>query len=100
MGRIDAAMASLDNTDWSNAEVVDQPRPASTVYSVRLPDGVSQQFEAVASERGITPTKLIRELIDAAIASPREGQVVTLRVEDLHRALDAVIVQVKTREAA
>lgn len=101
MGRIDEAMAALDNPDWTGAEVVRDQRPASTVYSVRLPDAVAKPFEDIATARGITPTKLLRELVDHAIASQgAETQVVTLNVEDLHRALDAVIVQVKTREAA
>lgn len=100
MSKTDQAMAALEDTDWSGAEVVREPRPASTVFSVRLPDGVSQAFEAIATEREVTPTKLLRELVDAAIAGHSEGQVVTLRVEDLHKAIDAMVVQAQTREAA
>lgn len=86
----------LDNTDWSDAEVVREQRPVSIVHSVRLPDALSQRLEAEASQRGMTPSALIRELLEAALPSPTraaesETQTVTVRVVDIQHAVDTAV---------
>ena len=100
MSKHDDALSALDNTDWSGAQVVADHRPASTVYSVRLPRALAMQFEAVASRRGLTPTGLLKELAEAAVARGNgDDPEVTVRASDLHRLVDRLVVD-RTRQAA
>lgn len=94
MSRGNDAAKALTNTDWSGAEVERVQRPASTVYSVRLPDALAQKFETLATARGVTPTGLLRELAESAIvAGTGEEREVTVRPSDLHRVLDRWLVE-------
>ncbi|TQS39731.1 CopG family transcriptional regulator [Cryptosporangium phraense] len=83
-----ASSTVLASTDWSGAVV--ETRPASIVHSTRLPAPLSERLEAEAARRGITPSALIREYVEAALAGPAVtgDATVTLRLADLHRAID------------
>ncbi len=86
-----AAMAALTNQDWSAAEVDTEPRRVSIVHSARIPAELSEQLETEAVRRGITPSKLIAELVAEGLAAREASGTVTVRVADLHRAIDQVI---------
>lgn len=92
MSREDA-MQALADTDWSGATVEREPRPVSVVHSVRLPTELSGRLEAEAQRRGLTPGALIRELVGAGLSGADDDAIVTVRVGDLHRAIDSLVQQ-------
>jgi hypothetical protein len=88
----DEALATLSSTDWSDAEVDTQDRAASVVFSFRVPADLSAAIVAAAEARGLRPGTWLRELIEDAVArQPREDETVTVRVADLHRAIDTIV---------
>lgn len=92
MRREDEALAALASTDWSGAEVDGQERTASVVFSFRVPADLSEQIVAAAEARGLKPGAWVREVMEAAVARPRsEEETVTVRVADLHRAIDTIV---------
>jgi len=86
-----AALATLNDQDWSGGEVDTEPRRVSVVHSARIPAELSAELEAEASRRGITPSKLIAELVAEGLRTQAARGVVTVRVADLYRAIDQVI---------
>lgn len=86
-----AAVAALADQNWSEAEVDSEPRRVSVVHSARIPAELSALLEAEAERRGITPSKLIAELVAEGLDARRASGLVTVRVADLHRAIDSVI---------
>jgi predicted DNA-binding protein len=87
----DEAMQALENTDWSGATVERERRPVSVIHSVRFPTELSERLEAEATRRGLTPSALIRDLVDAALTGTPDEATVTVRVADLHRAIDSAL---------
>lgn len=90
MSREDALRA-LNESDWSSAEVEREPRAVSIVHSVRLPAELSGRVEAEAQRRRVTPSAVIRELIEVGLAAVGDDTTVTVRVSDLHRAIDRMV---------
>lgn len=90
MKREDAEKA-LASTDWTDATVDRDPRPASIVHSVRFPAELSKKLEAEADRRGVTPSVLIRDLVTAALVAAEQDETVTVRIADLHRAIDLAL---------
>jgi predicted DNA-binding protein len=86
----DEALRALHDTDWSGAEVVREPRPVMVVHSARIPGELSERLEAEATRRGITPSALIRTLVEEGLRQAAEDATVTVRLADLHRAIDTV----------
>jgi hypothetical protein len=95
MSRHDDAIAELDdNRDWSDAEVDDRPRTVTIVQSARMPKELNERLLQEAARRGISPSKLICDLVDEGLraAADEESQrTVTIRLADLHRAIDAAV---------
>jgi predicted DNA-binding protein len=89
----DDAIRALDSTDWTGATVETEPRTASFVYSVRIPADLSEDLETEATRRGLTPSGLIRELVTAGLGAVDDNATVTLRVADLRRAIDTVVMR-------
>ncbi|MBW4703009.1 MULTISPECIES: hypothetical protein [unclassified Micromonospora] len=52
---------------------------------------MSTRLEAEAHRRGITPSALICELVDAGLTPATDDTTVTVRAADLRRAIDHVI---------
>jgi predicted DNA-binding protein len=87
----DEAIQALNETDWTSATVEHERRPVSVIHSVRFPSDVSDRLEAEARRRGLTPSALVRELVDAGLSDLDEDTTVTVRVADLHRAIDRAL---------
>ena len=85
------AMRALADTDWSGATVERERRPVSVIHSVRFPTDVSQRLEAEAERRGLTPSALVRELVEAGLSGADDDTTVTVRIADLHRAIDRAL---------
>jgi hypothetical protein len=90
MSRKKAADA-LASTDWSGATVDRQSRSVSVVHSVRFPADLSRKLEAEADRQGVTPSVLIRDLVSAALVAGEKDETVTVRIADLHRAIDLAL---------
>lgn len=63
---IDSVTGSLDFTD---AEIVTQPREATVVYSARLPEDLATRIVAIAEQRGTTASDAVRELLVLGLAA-------------------------------
>jgi predicted DNA-binding protein len=92
------ADAALASRDWSGAEVEpDRPRGASVVHSTRMSRELTERLFAEAARRGVTPSELIREYVEAGLDAAAdadadaENTVVTVRLADLHRAIDTAV---------
>jgi hypothetical protein len=89
--RREEAERALASTDWTNATVERGPRQASIVHSVRIPIELSKRLEAEADRQGVAPSILIRDLVTAALLAAEHDETVTVRVADLHRAIDLAV---------
>jgi hypothetical protein len=87
----DEAERSLASTDWSGSTVEREPRQVSIVHSVRFPAELSKKLEAEADRQGVTPSVLIRDLVTAALLAAEQDETVTVRIGDLHRAIDLAL---------
>jgi predicted DNA-binding protein len=85
------ALRALAETDWTGAEVDRAPKPVSVVHSVRLPHDLSVRLEAEAHQRGVTPSALIRDLVQSGLMAVDDDTTITVRVADLRRAFDTVV---------
>lgn len=83
--------AALDSRDWSDVTLDDKPRTVSIVQSVRMPRELVEKLYAEAGRRGVTTSQLIRDLVEVGLSAPADDTTVTVRVADLHRALDQVL---------
>jgi hypothetical protein len=91
MSRRKEAAEALANRDWSGATVDREPRQVSIVHSVRFPAELSKKIEGEADRQGVTPSVLIRDLVAAALVANERDETVTVRVADLHRAIDLAL---------
>lgn len=91
MNRDDLARRGNEDNDWSSGgEVVNKPRTVSMVYSTRLPDDLSRWLEDDATRRGINPSALLRELVAEARRASEQDKTVTVRMSELHKAINQV----------
>lgn len=88
MSRFDEAAAALDDRDWSGAKADDRPRSASVVQSVRFPRELTERLLAEAERRGVTPSEVIRDLVEQGLSGV--DQSATVRLADVHRVIDAL----------
>ena len=88
MSKFDEATAALDDGDWSAAQVDDQPRKVTVVQSVRMSRELTERLVAEAQRRGVTPSEVIRDLVEAGLNAVDEW--VTVRLADVRRVIDAL----------
>lgn len=76
----------------STEHISDAPSTARVVHSTRITAAAASRLEAEATRRGITPSKLSADLIEVGLALvPASPETVTVRVADLHRAIEAAV---------
>ncbi|MFC6022960.1 hypothetical protein ACFP2T_43270 [Plantactinospora solaniradicis] len=85
MGSREDALRSLEDRDWSGAEVEHTPRSAMIVHSIRLPEDASRWVEAEAVRQGTNPSVVIRGLVERAARPQPSGETVVVRVDELRR---------------
>lgn len=56
-----------DGRDWRGATVDSEARPVMIVHSARIPAELSERLEAEAACRRLTPSALIRELVEEGL---------------------------------
>ena len=88
MSKFDEAAAALESRDWSAAEVDERPRGASVVQSVRFSRELTERLMVEAARRGCTPSEVIRDLVEAGLASVDESA--TVKLADVRRVIDAL----------
>jgi predicted DNA-binding protein len=88
VSKFDEAAAALDSRDWSGAEVEDRPRGVSVVQSVRFSRELTERLMAEAARRGVTPSEVIRDLVEAGVRNIDESA--TVRLADVRRAIEAL----------
>jgi predicted DNA-binding protein len=89
MSKFDEAAATLTGPiDFAGAYVDDRPREVMMVQSVRLPRDLTERLFAEAERRGVTPSEVIRDLIDTGLSTAEESA--TVRLADVRRMLDAL----------
>ncbi|NEE03832.1 ribbon-helix-helix protein, CopG family [Phytoactinopolyspora halotolerans] len=88
MSKIDKANVALESRDWSTAEVRREPRKATVVHSVRMSRNLTERLHQEAERRGVTPSEVIRDLVDAGLSSAERSP--TVRLADVHRVIDTL----------
>ena len=81
------ALRILESRDWTGGEVDREERKTTVVFSVRLPADLAEALAEEASRRGTTPSVVLRGLVET-LRHRDEEVVVTMRLADLHRAID------------
>jgi len=92
MSKFDDANAALESRDWSGAQVQEKPRAATVVQSVRMPRELNERLLAEAQRRGVTPSEVIRDLVDSGLTAA--DQSATVRLADVRRVIEALAHQV------
>ena len=92
MSKFDDANAALENRDWSGAQVEEKARTATIVQSVRMPRELTERLFAEAQRRGVTPSEVIRDLVEVGLSAADESA--TVRLADVRRVIDALAHQV------
>lgn len=89
----DEAHDALAGTDWGSATVDRGPvqQPASMVFSVRVPVELAGWIAGEADRRAVSPSAVIRDAVAAAHAAAAPDQTVTVRLSDLHRAINTLL---------
>jgi len=88
MGKFDESAAALENRDWSEARVDERPRAVSVVQSVRFSRDLTERLMVEAARRGVTPSEVIRDLVEAGLSNVDES--VTVRLADVRRVIEAL----------
>lgn len=86
--RSEREQAAAAPTDWTAAAVVAKPRKATVVHSTRVPADLSEELEAEAARRGITPSALIADLVAEGLRKPQPDVLVPLA--DVRRVIDSL----------
>ncbi|RZU46590.1 hypothetical protein EV385_6665 [Krasilnikovia cinnamomea] len=88
----DELAAAMAQQDFTNGEIVTEPR-GSAVFSFRAPAEWNEEILAEMQRRGLSkPGQLLKALVREALdrATANTDQVVTIRLDDLHRAIESV----------
>jgi hypothetical protein len=93
------ALRALESRDWTGAVVDDAKRQVSTVFSVRVDQELSEWIAAESERRGVSPSLIIRDALTEAKAAEVADQMVTLKLSDLHRAVNRLVQPIGYRTA-
>ena len=95
----DQLRQAMAEQDFTAGEVDTGQRSVSVVFSFRAPAEWSAEILTEMQRRGLdNPSQLMKALLREGLdrAATNRDQVVTIRVDDLHRAIDSIV----TRAAA
>lgn len=59
--------------------------------TTRFPRELVERLAVEAQRRGTTPSEVVRDLVDRGLRTLEESPVVTIRVADIHAALDGAL---------
>src|SRR5262249_27141587 len=92
----DELRKAMAEQDFAEGEVVTGHRPVSVVVSFRAPAEWSAEILAEMQRRGLdNPSQLMKALLREGLdrAAGGNARVVTVRVDDLHRAIDSIVLR-------
>ena len=92
------ALRALESRDWSGAEAADAKK-ASFVYSVRVDTELAEWIASEADRRSVSPSLVIRDALIEAKSAAASDQTVTLKLSDLHRAVNRIVQPIGYRTA-
>lgn len=87
----DDALRALEDRDWSGAEAQPAPRSAMVVYSIRLPEELARWVEDEAARQGVTPSAVMRGVVERAARPANRTDVVMVRRTELEVALHQAV---------
>ncbi|MDA1361944.1 ribbon-helix-helix domain-containing protein [Glycomyces luteolus] len=99
MTKREEALRALESRDWTGAVVDDAKRQTSIVYSVRVDQELSEWIAAESERRGVSPSLIIRDALTEAKAAQASDETVTLKLSDLHRAVNRLVQPIGYRTA-
>jgi predicted DNA-binding protein len=88
MSKFDESNAAIESRDWSDATVDQRPRGVSVVQSVRFSHELTERLMVEAARRGVTPSEVIRDLVEAGLSDVDDSK--TVRLADVRRVIDAL----------
>jgi hypothetical protein len=90
--KVQAAIDSLTGSlDFTDADVVTQPRESTVGYSVRLPGNLAIRIAEIAEQRGTTASDTLRDLLVLGLASLDDDRVITVHTADLRRLVEQFV---------
>jgi hypothetical protein len=99
MTKREEALQALESRDWTGAYVDDTKRQISIVHSVRVDQELSEWIAAESERRGVSPSLIIRDALTEAKAAQASDETVTLKLSDLHRAVNRLVQPIGYRTA-
>jgi hypothetical protein len=99
MTKREEALQALESRDWTGANVDDMKRQISIVHSVRVDQELSEWIAAESERRGVSPSLIIRDALTEAKAAQASDETVTLKLSDLHRAVNRLVQPIGYRTA-
>ncbi len=93
------ALRALESRDFTGAYIDDTKRSISVVYSVRVDQELSEWIAAEADRRSVSPSLVIRDALVEAKTAEASDQTVTLKLSDLHRAVNRLVQPIGYRTA-
>lgn len=99
MTKREEAMRALESRDWTGAEIDDGKRSVSIVYSVRVDQELAEWIASEADRRSVSPSLVIRDALVEAKTAEASDETVTLKLSDLHRAVNRLVQPIGYRTA-
>jgi hypothetical protein len=93
------ALRALESRDLTGAYIDDTKRSISIVYSVRVDQELSEWIASEADRRSVSPSLVIRDALLEAKTAAANDQTVTLKLSDLHRAVNRIVQPIGYRTA-
>jgi hypothetical protein len=93
------ALQALESRDLSGAEIDDTSRKVSMVYSVRVDRELAEWIADEAHRRSVSPSLVIRDALVEAKTAEASDETVTLKLSDLHRAVNRLVQPIGYRTA-
>jgi len=88
MSTFDEATEALADRDWSAAEATGPTRMPTVVQSVRMSRELTERLFAEAQRRGVTPSEVIRDLVEVGLSAVDESA--TVRLADVRRVIESL----------
>lgn len=98
MVKREEAMRALESRDWTGAEI-DEGKKVSIVYSVRVDSELAEWIASEADRRSVSPSLVIRDALVEAKTAEASDETVTLKLSDLHRAVNRLVQPIGYRTA-
>lgn len=93
------ALRALESRDMTGAYIDDGKRSVSIVHSVRVDQELAEWIASEADRRSVSPSLVIRDALVEAKTAQASDQTVTMKLSDLHRAVNRLVQPIGYRTA-